>query len=166
MTVPATEIPARAVPRVARELAASSGFLLARLGFAFKARAIARIEAEGFEPHHYGVLAIVAEGAPETQATIAQALAIDPSRLVSVLDSLENRGLVERKRDPQDRRRHVVAITPNGRTELERLRAIAREVEDEFFGALPDEDRARFHELLSQLACAHDPRCAFAPSPE
>jgi DNA-binding MarR family transcriptional regulator len=151
---------------VARELAASSGFLLARLGFAFKAKAIARIEREGFEPHHYGVLAIVAEGARQTQSTIAEALALDPSLLVSVLDSLEDRGLVARQRDPHDRRRHVVTITPEGERELERLRAVAKEIEDEFFGSLSDDDRARLHALLGQLACAHDPRCAFAPQPD
>jgi DNA-binding MarR family transcriptional regulator len=166
MTLPRTEIPSRPVPRVARELAASSGFLLARLGFAFKAKAIARIEGEGFEPHHYGVLAIAAEGARQTQSTIAEALAVDPSRLVAVLDSLEGRGLVERQRDPHDRRRHVVSITPTGERELERLRVVAKEVEDEFFGPLTDDDRARLHDLLGQLACTHDPRCAFAPKPD
>ena len=166
MTLPRTEIPPRPVPRVAKELAASSGFLLARLGLAFKTRALERIDREGFEPHHYGVLAIVAEGARQTQSTIADALALDPSRLVAVLDSLEDRGLVARQRDPLDRRRHVVSITPAGERELERLRAVAKQVEDEFFGPLSDDDRGRLHALLAQLACAHDPRCAFAPRPD
>ena len=156
--------PDRPVSRVAKELVASSGFLMARLGMAFKARALERIDAEGYEANHYSVLAILGEGARETQATIASALDLDPSRLVAVLDSLENRGLVSRQRDPQDRRRHVVSITADGKRELQRLRAIAKELEDEFFGTLAREDRDTLHRLLSELACAHDPRCAFAPT--
>ena len=64
--------------------------MLARLGFGFKAKAIANFEQAGFEIYDYGLLAILAEGARETQATIADALAVDPSRLVAVLDSLSS----------------------------------------------------------------------------
>jgi DNA-binding MarR family transcriptional regulator len=149
---------------VAKELVASSGFLLARLGLCFKAKALARIEQEGFEAHHYSVLAMLGEGARETQARIADALDLDPSRLVAVLDSLEQRDLVARQRDPHDRRRHVVSITPAGKRQLQRLRAIAKQLEDEFFAPLSAEDRERFHDLLLRLANTHDPRCGFAPT--
>ena len=158
-----TTEPIRPVSRVARELVKSSGFLLARLGLAFKAKALARIEQEGFDGHHYSVLAILAEGARETQSTIAEALDVDPSRLVALLDSLEERGLIERQRDPHDRRRHVVSITGEGKLKLQRLRAVAKQVEDEFLAPLSPEEREAFHSLLLQLACAHDPRCGFAP---
>jgi MarR family transcriptional regulator, lower aerobic nicotinate degradation pathway regulator len=149
--------------RVPEELAASSGFLLARLGLAFKSTAIHRIEQEGFEANQYGILAILGEGARETQATIADALALDPSRLVALLDSLEERGLVARQRHTHDRRRHVVSITPAGKRQLQRLRTIARQIEDEFFASLDAQDRKTFHRLLLQLAGARDPRCDFAP---
>jgi DNA-binding MarR family transcriptional regulator len=162
MTV-TTDTPARPIPRVAKELVKSSGFLLARLGLTFKTRAVGQIEREGFDPHHYGVLAILAEGSRETQSTIAEALDVDPSRLVALLDSLEERGLIARQRDPQDRRRHVVSITADGKRQLQKLRSIARQVEDEFLAPLTGEQRETFHSLLLQLACAHDPRCGFAP---
>src|ERR671934_1436309 len=164
MPATSTEIPARPIHRVAKELVASSGFLLARLGLGFKAKALERIEEEGFDVHHYSILAILGEGARETQATIADALALDPSRLVALLDSLEERGLIVRQRDPHDRRRHVVSITPAGKQQLQRLRAISKELEDEFLAPLDAEDRATFHELLLRLACEHDPRCGFAPT--
>jgi len=156
--------PLRPVPRVAKELVASSGFLMARLGMAFKAKALAKIDEEGFEAHHYSLLAILGEGSRETQATIADVLSLDPSRLVALLDTLEERGLVARQRDPHDRRRHVVSITADGQRQLERLRSIAREVEDEFMAPFDTEERAKFHEMLMRLACEHDPRCGFAPS--
>jgi len=153
----------QSVQRVAKELAASSGFLLARMGLGFKARAIARLERDGFELYDYSVLALLAEGVRERQSTMADALALDPSRLVALLDSLERRGLIVRQRDPDDRRRHVVRITDDGERALERLRQTSRELEDEFFAPLDAESRKTFHELLLRLAVHNDPGAAFAP---
>ena len=160
MTTETTEIPAKAPSRVAKELLKSSGFLLARLGLNFKSRALARLDEAGFDPYDYSVLAILAEGARQAQATIAGALALDPSRLVALLDSLEERGLVERQRDPEDRRRHVVSITADGKRELARLRAMVKELENEFVAPLDAEMREQLHEVLLLLACHHDPHCA------
>jgi hypothetical protein len=75
-----TEIPP--APRVAKELLKSNGFLLARMGIGFKTQAIALFEQEGFEHYDYSVLCDLAEGVPETQATIAATLNVDPRRLV------------------------------------------------------------------------------------
>jgi MarR family transcriptional regulator, lower aerobic nicotinate degradation pathway regulator len=156
-----TDRPARPVGRIAKELLASSGFLLARLGIGYKARALAKLEAEGFDPYHYSVLAVLDEGARQTQANIADALALDPSRLVAVLDSLEERGLVARQRDPQDRRRHMVSITGPGKRQLARLREIVEQLEDEFLAPLDARDRKDLHDLLLRLAVHNDPRCTF-----
>ncbi|MGD1050509.1 MAG: MarR family winged helix-turn-helix transcriptional regulator [Solirubrobacteraceae bacterium] len=154
----ATEAQSR-VHLVARELAESSGFLLVRLGFALKALATDVVTGSGSEVHDYGVLAILGEGSRETQSTIADALDLDPSRLVALLDSLEQRGLVVRQRDPQDRRRHLVNITAAGKTELARLRGLVKRLEDEFFAPLDDDRRRTLHELLLALAAQNDPRC-------
>jgi DNA-binding MarR family transcriptional regulator len=149
---------------VAKELLESNGFLLARLGLGFKARALAKLDQAGFEPFGYGALAIVNEGACKTQATIAEALMLDPSRLVALLDSLEDNGLIARERDPSDRRRHLVTITAEGKRELAKLRGIIKELEDEFLAPLDAADRKTLHELLLRLAAENDPRCAFAPA--
>ena len=161
MAVTTTETSTRPVPRVAKELVASNGFLLARLGLGFKGKAIAAFEKAGFELYDYGVLALLAEGACQTQATIADAVTVDPSRLVALLDSLEQRGLIVRQRDTQDRRRHLVSITSDGKRELARLRGIIKGLEEEYFAPLDEESRKTLHELLLRLASAHDPRCAF-----
>ena len=159
---PVTEIPVGPIHRLAKELVASSGFLLARLGFGFKAKAIAMFETAGFEIYDYSVLAILAENAQETQASIASMLAVDPSRLVALLDSLEERALIVRQRDPQDRRRHLVSITAAGKRQLSRLREMVKELEEAFLAPLDPESRKTFHNLLSELAAYHDPRCAFS----
>jgi MarR family transcriptional regulator, lower aerobic nicotinate degradation pathway regulator len=146
---------------VARELAGNTGFLLTRLGFAFKAEIMAALDRGGFEPHQYPILAILAEGAPETQATIAHALGLDPSRLVAVLDSFEEEGLIERQRDPRDRRRQVVTITAAGRRRLPQLRALAEELDAAFFAPLSPHARKELHATLLKLAAVHDPDCGF-----
>jgi DNA-binding MarR family transcriptional regulator len=147
---------------VAKELVASNGFLLARLGIAFKTQALERLERAASDPYDYSVLALLDEGARTTQLAIADALGIDPSRLVAQLDSLEQRGLLTRQRDPLDRRRHLVSITGAGKKQLARLRAIAGQLEDEFFAPLDAKSRDTLHELLLRLAAHHDPRCAFS----
>jgi len=145
--------------RVPDELLKSEAFLVARLGMLVKSRALDAFDQAGFDAYHYSLLALLAEGERETQATIADVLGVDRSQLVGILDALEERGLVERRRDLQDRRRHVVSLTPDGRRQLVKLRAIVRRVEDEFFAPLDPASRASLHDALLTLAMYHDPRC-------
>jgi DNA-binding MarR family transcriptional regulator len=161
MTTQITELP-KAPPRLAKELLANTAFLLARLGYSFKARAIDEVEAAGFSLYDYSVLAVVGEQARETQGTIADALRLDRSQLVGVLDSLEERGLVERQRDPNDRRRHMVSLTADGRRKLVALRGIVNRLGDELLAPLDEKQREALHTLLLELARHHDPGCASA----
>ena len=141
-----------------RELVLSAAFLLGRLGYSIKTQVVEEFEQTGFSPYHYSVLALLDEGARETQATIADALQLDRSTLVGVLDTLEEHGLIERRRDPNDRRRHLVSLTADGRRQLASFRKLVRRVEDEILAPLDEADRAALHRVLMQLAAHRDER--------
>jgi DNA-binding MarR family transcriptional regulator len=145
-------------PCFPRELVASPAFLLARLGVGLKARVFKEFEQTGFSPYHYSVLALLDEGARETQATIADALQLDRSMLVGLLDVLEEKALIERRRDLADRRRHLVSLTPAGRRQLTRFRAMVQGVEDEFLEPVDVETRAALHATLLTIAENTDTR--------
>jgi DNA-binding MarR family transcriptional regulator len=150
-------------PRLPEELVASSTFLLKRLGFAAKQRAIAAYDEVGLNPYHHAVLVLLEEeGAHETQASIADALGYDRGTMVGLLDELEQQKLIERQRDPQDRRRHIVRLTAEGRRGLARLRKLAGRLEDDFLAPLDEAEREALHALLLELAARHEPGCTRA----
>jgi MarR family transcriptional regulator, lower aerobic nicotinate degradation pathway regulator len=149
------EIPTDCLPA---ELVKSTGFLLARLGVTLKMETMEAFEQAGFSPYQYAILALLDEGARTTQAAIAKTLAYDPSQLVAHLDALEEHGLIERRRDPNDRRRQMVNMTPAGRRKLAAFRKLVHKIEDEFLEALDEHDRAALHDLLLTVAMHRDSR--------
>ena len=151
-----TEVPVQGYPR---ELVSSAVFLLKKLGMKATAQSSRAYEDAGLHPYHYAILALLDEGVRETQGAIAQALGYDKGQLVGLLDELEAAGLVERRRDPIDRRRHVVAMTTRGEEALETLRTIAGTVEQDFLAPLSEDERRQLHALLLKVAQEHLPNC-------
>jgi DNA-binding MarR family transcriptional regulator len=149
--------------RLPRELLDTSGFLLSLLGTAVKSRWADELDQSGLNPYHFRVLVLLDEGASNTQAAIADNLELDRGQLVGLLDTLEEGGLIERRPDPVDRRRHIVSLTAAGRRQLTKIRALARRVEEEFLLPLDPKERETLHGLLLRLATFHDPRCVFEP---
>jgi DNA-binding MarR family transcriptional regulator len=149
--------------RYPAELVTSTLFLLKRLGMTAKDRSLDAYEEAGLHPYHHAILLALEEGSHETQGSIADALGYDKGQLVGLLDELEGAGLILRRRDPADRRRHVVEMTPAGRKALERLRRLSAQLEDEFMSSLGESDREQLHSLLLRLAEQHLPNCRFGP---
>ena len=83
-----------------------------------------------------------------TQQALVEGLCIDANYCVLLLNDLESNDLVERRRDPSDRRRHIVSMTDQGRKALQQAEAAQQTLEDEILGALNEEERATLTHLL------------------
>ena len=109
----------------------------------------------GFRPGCIGVLRVVAAREPVSQREVSEALLLDPSDLVTLVDILEGAGLVERRRDPADRRRYALEVTPRGQLAVVRLREINRETNEELLAPLDERERAQLAELISRVVRHH-----------
>ncbi len=121
-------------------------------------------------PRHLIALRLLHERGPMPQHGLGAALSLDPSNVVGLLNELEERGLVERRRDPADRRRHIVSLSAGGQEELARTYSRLGLVEDELFSVLSADERATLHLLLERVVgaatvpgCVADKPCAAAP---
>ena len=118
---------------------------LARLG----RRAADNVEASGcLRPRHMIALKVLGDHGPMTQHALGSVLSLDPSNVVGLLNELEERGLITRRRDPADRRRHIVALSPAGEGELAASRDVFCGIEDELLKGLTAEERVTLYDLL------------------
>src|SRR5215213_5440512 len=103
-----------------------------------------------------------------TQRELGALMDVDPSVLVTLLNPLEADGYLSRKRDPTDRRRHVVTLTRAGERQLARAAQAQRDAEDELFSGLTDTQRSQLRELLlvlhEQLTGEHSAVCTSSDS--
>ena len=135
-------------------LTRNTGFLIGRMGLIASKHFGERIASLGLTTRMWGALNVLdAEGAI-TQHALCRAVSMDPSSMVSTIDELEAKGLVERRRSPTDRRAYALHITEHGHEILTSGRALAREAQEELLAPLTDEERAVLRELLLKLAIA------------
>jgi DNA-binding MarR family transcriptional regulator len=90
------------------------------------------------------------------QHELADRLGLNRSHLVGYLDDIEQQGFVQRLRDPEDRRRQRVALTPSGRTLQRRLLAVARRSQAEYLQVLSEPERRTLIALLRRVLVADD----------
>jgi DNA-binding MarR family transcriptional regulator len=129
-----------------------NAFLLAQLGAHAAARFAERIAAIGLRPAQAGLLRLITWEPGQSQQALAAKLGIPPSRLVPLIDELEQRGLIERRRDPADRRHYALYLTEDGDGFMRQLGQIGAAHEDDICGPLTPAERSQLHDLLSLLA--------------
>jgi DNA-binding MarR family transcriptional regulator len=110
------------------------------------------LDPAGLRPRHLVALNVLRDHGATTQGALAEALRLDPSNLVGLLNELEQRGLLERRRDPDDRRRHIVELSAAGRQALLGAERALISVQDDVLGALDEDERATLHALLLRAA--------------
>jgi MarR family transcriptional regulator, temperature-dependent positive regulator of motility len=106
-------------------------------------------QALGMHLKSFVTLSQLREG-PMSQQALGEVCALDANLLVLLLNELEQAGFVARRRDPADRRRHIVELTPTGRTALERAERYIGSLEDDVLAALTPEERVQLGELMSR----------------
>lgn len=136
-----------AFPDDRRDLAA----MFAPLARALVAREEPALQAHGVSMWGYVVLTALAEQPVRTQAALAQAIGADKSRIIGVLDHLQERGLISRRPDTSDRRVHLLSLTPAGDRLRRSVQAAIRASEEEVLAALPPADRDAFLRSLKTL---------------
>lgn len=128
-----------------------SGMLLVKLGRALQHRFNDALKPSDLTPRHLLVLDELRQG-PMSQQALADRVGVDPTKLVGLLNDLEDKHLVLRRRDPQDRRRHIVENSRKGETRFQAALAAAAAAEEEVLAALDAEQRAQLRELLVLVA--------------
>ncbi|MFD9502749.1 MarR family winged helix-turn-helix transcriptional regulator [Streptomyces sp. NPDC060035] len=126
------------------------GFLLAYHGGITETVIRKALASTGLTPRHAMTLLQLAEG-PVTQKALIEKLDVDPSVLVALLNDLESDDLVRRRRDPADRRRHIVEITPEGTSRLRTSDTALDTVERELFADLSERELTTLRGLLDKL---------------
>jgi DNA-binding MarR family transcriptional regulator len=132
--------------------------LAGRLGYLFKhAQArLAELTAEALAPfgisgRELAVLLVLASQEPTSQQQAARRLGIDRTTMVAFVDALEDKGLVARRPDPDDRRRNVVALTTAGHDSLRRATRASEEAERRFLAPLTRTAGKNLKQALAEL---------------
>jgi DNA-binding MarR family transcriptional regulator len=139
-------------PGLHAALSRHTGFLINRIAAVARKRFTARLDSLGLNLRMWGVLNVLDVEGAITQHRLGQCVGIDPSSMVSTIDELEGRGLVERRRHPTDRRAHALYLTEKGRKTLQAGRALARDAQNDLLGPLSAAERKQLHELLFRVA--------------
>jgi DNA-binding MarR family transcriptional regulator len=127
-------------------------FLLSQVGSHAAGRFAERLVPLGLVPPHVGILMVVARDDGLTQQALGEKLGVFPSRLVGLLDELEQRGLIERRDRPTDRRSYALHLTAAGRDALGQIQRVAGEHQESLCAALDASERERLADLLRRVA--------------
>jgi DNA-binding MarR family transcriptional regulator len=147
-----------ASPGLPRALAERVGHLLARTNLEMRQDAEQALDQLGLgtaevecAPRHIACLKVIADEGPLSQQALGQAIGLDRTTIVAVVDFLEERGLVERRRNPEDRRAYALEATRKGHGWLDRAWPVLLEAERRYLSPLSASERRQLTELLQRL---------------
>jgi len=129
-----------------------AAFLLAQVGAHAAGRFAERLAPLNLAPADAGILHILRSSPGVSQQELAGRLGSHPSRVVALIDGLEQRSLVERRQNADDRRQYSLFLSPQGTATLEDLGRVAREHQEDLLQSLDKEERQQLTVLLEKLA--------------
>jgi len=147
--------PEQAGPEQAARKRTNVAFLVAQLGAYAAERFGERAAALDFTRPQAGLLRLISREPGLSQQAVARRLGTPPSRLVALVDGLEERGLIERRRNPGDRRNYELHPTHAGVQDKAALVRVSLEHEQAITAPLTQAERAQLSKLLGKLAAAH-----------
>jgi DNA-binding MarR family transcriptional regulator len=128
------------------------GYLLKHTHLRFTEASARALEPFGVDGRQLAVLAVLAADRPLSQMEAASRIGVDRTTMVALVDALEDKGLVARRRSAEDRRRNTVAPTAHGQEVLRRAEQARAEAERRFLADLSEADAERFLGALRTLA--------------
>lgn len=141
----------RVEPPVAERPPRSVGFLISQLGF-FSSRGFTEaLEPVGIDPREFLLMRFIAASEGQSQQVLAEQVGVPASRMVALVDHLEEAGLVERRPNPEDRRIRELHLTRKGKGSLERAKKIAIDYETQLCAGINREERETLIDLLQKL---------------
>lgn len=127
-------------------------FLLAQVGAAAASRFAERIAELDLTPPQTGLLRAVAQHPGSSQRELGAQLGLFPSRVVTFVDDLENRGFLRRERSRTDRRQYALHLTDQGQALMGKIATLARAHDDDLCQSLDETDRGQLAVLLGRIA--------------
>ncbi len=127
-------------------------FLLAQLGAHVSTRFSERLAELDLTPAHVGVLRVVGQNPGLNQAALAERMDTLPSKIVGLVDDLEQRGLLERSRSVSDRRNHELRVAPGATDRIGEVLSAVGAHDAEMTEGLSPQERRQLADLLGRLA--------------
>src|SRR3954470_22744548 len=125
--------------------------LLIKLGRITMHRFTEALEPFGIRPRHVAALIELRDRGELTQQSLCGQLHLDPTNLVAILNELEDRGYATRRRDPEDRRRHIVQVTAKGLKVIDKVSEVMSSVDDDLMAGFDAGEREQVARLLAAM---------------
>jgi len=144
------------VPVKESPFASRAGYLAIKLGEVVMRRIEAALAPLGLTPREYNVMTCISIGQDLSQQDLSRTLGLYAPGLVGLIDELQDKKLVSRKRSESDRRRYVLSVTKAAKQLLARADLVVSELDDELFGCMSIQENTKFRTLLRRVLAAKE----------